>query len=153
MPTTRIDRVSRAFPDPPHTVFNALTEGSAVATWLPPKGMTGKVAAFEPWIGGRVEIILTYLDAGSAVGRTGADHDRIPGKVTEMLPERCFGFAVRFVSGDPAYSGRMTIAWRIEPTVEGRLLDMTAENVPRGIPPADHQQGMSSLPGQPSALS
>ena len=51
---------------------------------------------------------------------------------------------VEFESEDPAFSGEMTMTWLLVPVARGTQVTIRAENVPEGIPPEDHEEGMRS---------
>jgi len=42
---------------------------SSLDKWLPPKGMSGEISLFEPIVGGRCQITLTYEDEYAAQGK------------------------------------------------------------------------------------
>jgi uncharacterized protein YndB with AHSA1/START domain len=61
MNSTRIRRHVKA---PRATVYHALRDARAVATWMVPAGMTGQVHAFDPREGGSFRI-AALVEAGS----------------------------------------------------------------------------------------
>jgi Activator of Hsp90 ATPase homolog 1-like protein len=66
MSSTRIVRRVNA---PRATVYRALLDARAIATWRVPTGMTGHVHAFDAREGGSFRISLTY-DAPTGTGKT-----------------------------------------------------------------------------------
>jgi uncharacterized protein YndB with AHSA1/START domain len=65
--------VSRVIKAQRHTVFAAFLDANAVASWLPPQGMTAQVHAFDAREGGAYDMTLKYL----------SPKDRPRGKTTE----------------------------------------------------------------------
>jgi uncharacterized protein YndB with AHSA1/START domain len=72
MATTTMSRHVNA---PRDTVYRALLDSQAVATWNVPMGMTCHVHAFDAREGGSFRISLTY-DTPAATGKTTAQTDR-----------------------------------------------------------------------------
>jgi len=54
----RTDRASRLIKASPRAVYRAFVDPAAVAKWLPPKGMTAEIFAFEPRAGGAFRMAL-----------------------------------------------------------------------------------------------
>ena len=48
----RTDSASRVIMAPPPTIYRACMDPQALVAWLPPTGMKGHIAAFEPREGG-----------------------------------------------------------------------------------------------------
>jgi hypothetical protein len=69
-------RISRHVNAPRATVYRALLDARAVATWMVPTGMTSHVHAFDPREGGSFRISLTY-DAPTGAGKTTAHTDTL----------------------------------------------------------------------------
>ncbi|MGE0290562.1 MAG: SRPBCC domain-containing protein [Bradyrhizobium sp.] len=65
-------------------------------------------------------------------------------RLFELLPQKRIVQAFEFASPDPAFAGTMTMRWALEPTEDGTLVTVAAENVPAGIDQADHEDGMRS---------
>ena len=145
MTAARVDRVSRLVPAPPERIYDALVDPEALVRWLPPEGMTGRIDAFEPRAGGRFEMTLAYSreeDAGA--GKSSADEDRVRGRFAELVPGRRVVQLVRFESDDPAFAGPMRMTWQLDPERGGTRVTVSAEDVPAGIRPEDHERGMRS---------
>jgi uncharacterized protein YndB with AHSA1/START domain len=69
-------RIRRHVGAPRASVYRALLDARAIAKWMVPDGMTSQVHLFEPRIGGRFRISLTY-DAATDSGKTTAQTDNI----------------------------------------------------------------------------
>jgi uncharacterized protein YndB with AHSA1/START domain len=88
MSRTRVVRVIRA---PRARVYRALLDPAEVPRWLHPDGMR-EVHAFEPRVGGRFRISLTYEDPGFAGrGKSGGATDTFSGRFVELVPDQRFG--------------------------------------------------------------
>ncbi len=71
---------------PRSSVYRALLDANAVATWLVPSGMTSHVHAFDGREGGTFRISLTY-DAPTALGKTTAHTDTFHGRFVKLVPD------------------------------------------------------------------
>src|SRR6266511_2069637 len=67
-------RISQHVNAPRASVYRALLDARAVATWMVPTGMTSQVHAFDPREGGSFRISLTYHEP-NATGKTTAQPD------------------------------------------------------------------------------
>ncbi|HEY0650660.1 SRPBCC family protein [Phenylobacterium sp.] len=136
---------SRVIKAPPHAIYRAFLEPSAVASWRPPRGMSAKVYAFEPRAGGGYRMAFVYDDGGrSNRGKTSADADVFEARFAELVPDARIVEVVRFQSDDPAFAGEMTLTTTLHPLPAGTEVTVLAENVPRGISAADHSAGIAS---------
>jgi uncharacterized protein YndB with AHSA1/START domain len=129
---------------PVDLVFDALVEREALETWLPPSGMTARFERFDPTPGGGYRLVLTYPDATAEPGKTSADADVVEARYVEIVPNERVVQAVNFVADDPGFEGTMTITWALYGSGEGTRVEVTADNVPDGISPEDHETGMTS---------
>lgn len=142
---SRTDTASRVIAAPPDRIYDALTDADAVAAWLPPEGMTGRIIAFEPLAGGRFALALTYDDpAAHGLGKTEADTDVTEGRFLDLDPNRRVVQSARFDSDDPDLAGEMRMTWLLDPQDGGTRVTITAEDVPAGIGAADHADGLAS---------
>jgi uncharacterized protein YndB with AHSA1/START domain len=82
---TSSTRVSRHVNAPRASVYRALLDARAVATWMVPVGMTSRVHLFDAREGGRFRISLTYDDRSGA-GKTTAHTDTYHGHFVELVP-------------------------------------------------------------------
>jgi uncharacterized protein YndB with AHSA1/START domain len=82
-------------------------------------------------------------------GETGArksspNADVISGEFLELIPNAAIRQRFTFVSDDPAFAGAMVMTWRLISRDTETEVSISAENVPPGIDPGDHQRGMHS---------
>lgn len=139
----RIDTASRVIVAPPDRVYAALVDPEALATWLPPGGMSGRFEHFDARPGGSYRLVLTYTDGSSGRGKTTADSDVVEARFLDLAPGERIVQAVDFVSDDPANAGTMTMTWELAATDAGTRVTIRAENVPVGISAEDHAAGLS----------
>jgi uncharacterized protein YndB with AHSA1/START domain len=141
----RTDRASRLIKAPPSRVYAAFVDPDALAAWLPPTGMTGKVLAFDPRPGGGYRMALDY-DAPdhAAPGKTSEHGDVVESRFVELVPGKRIVQAVEFESDDPAFAGVMTMTWSLEAAQGGTRVAIVCENVPAGIRKQDHDVGLRS---------
>jgi uncharacterized protein YndB with AHSA1/START domain len=139
--TGRRDAVSRFIKATRQAIYEALVTREAVARWLPPQGATMEIQTFEPRIGGRFQMTLTFA---AASGKSTANTDVVVGRFVDLLPPERIVQAFEFASPDPAFAGTMMMHWVLEATAGGTIVTVTAENVPPGIRQPDHEAGMNS---------
>ena len=140
----RRDSASRVVAASPSEVYAALGDRAALEAWLPPEGMTGRFEQFDPRPGGSYRLVLTYVDAADAAGKTTADSDIVEARFIELAEGERVVQAAEFVSDDPAFAGTMTMTWQVTAVDDGTRVDITAENVPEGISAEDHAAGLAS---------
>ncbi len=137
MASTRVHRHLNA---PRARVYAALIDGSAVARWMVPTGMTSHVHAFDGHEGGTFRISLTY-DAKAGAGKTTAHTDTYHGRFVKLVPGERVVEVVEFETTDPALQGEMTITFALADADGGTDLDAVHEGLPPGVPPADNEAG------------
>lgn len=140
----RTDRAARRIAAPPGRVYAAFVDPEALAEWLPPSGMTGRFERFDARPGGSYRMVLTYRDPTSAPGKSTDDSDVVEARFVDLVPGERVVQAVDFESDDPAFAGTMTMTWEVTPDGDGSLVQFRADDVPPGITPEDHAEGMSS---------
>ncbi len=140
----RTDEVRRVIDAPPLRVFAALSTAGSVARWLPPAGMSARVDHFDARTRGTYRLILTYLDAAGAPGKSSADEDLVEGRFVEVVPGVRLIQEVEFESDDVRYAGVMRMTWEVEPRGAGAEVTFRAEDVPEGISAEDHIEGLTS---------
>ena len=151
--TTRIDTASVQIRAPAAQVFRAFADPQAVAVWLPPEGMVGRMQAFDFVAGGGYRMRLTYPAAAQGAGKTSADADEVDVRFVRIVPNACIEEAVRFESDDPAYAGEMRITWLLAPEEgAGTRVTVRCEDVPAGIAAADHVAALQSTLAQLAAF-
>ncbi|SEE57285.1 Uncharacterized conserved protein YndB, AHSA1/START domain [Rhizobiales bacterium GAS191] len=141
----RTDSASRVIRASPRTIYRALLDPAAVASWRPPDGMEGQIYAFDPREGGTFRMSFAYTDADHTVrGKTSEHADMFQGRFLELVPDERVVELVEFESDDPAFAGAMTIITTLAAVSGGTEVTILCENVPSGIRPSDHQTGMMS---------
>jgi uncharacterized protein YndB with AHSA1/START domain len=142
----RTDRASRHIKASPQAIYRALIDPKAVAVWLPPKGMTCQIHAFEPWAGGAYQVTLFYKnDDHASPGKTSAHADVVNGCFVALCEDECVVQRFAFESDDPDFAGTMAMTWQLAVMPDGTTeVTITCEGVPRGISAEDHHIGMSS---------
>ncbi|AOJ04065.1 MULTISPECIES: SRPBCC family protein [Burkholderia] len=137
----RRDTASRLIQASPRAIYDAFVKREAVSAWLPPQGATMEVQTFEPRIGGRFQMTLTFA---TALGKSTVNTDVVVGRFVDLVPQERVVQIFEFASDDPAFAGTMTMTWVLTAAADGTIVTVTAENVPPGIGQADHEIGMSS---------
>lgn len=141
----RIDSASKMISASPQLVYDALLDPEALVEWLPPKGMKGRIHAFEPREGGTYRIALTYEAPNhSTDGKTTQDSDVVEGRFRELIPNERIVQVVEFQSKDPSFAGSMSITWSLAAMPGGTEVTVICENVPHGIRKEDHDAGLRS---------
>ena len=143
----RIDTASRLIAASRQAVYAAFVDPDRLMQWLPPTGMTGRALLFEPWEGGRYRIELSYDDPATApggAGKSGAASDIANGRFLLLEPGRSVVQTGEFESDDPAFAGTMTMRWTFADEVDGTRVTVEATDVPSGITPQDHRDGMAA---------
>lgn len=140
----RIDAAKRIVKAPPVSVYQAFMDPEALASWLPPEGMTGRVEAFQPWEGGMYRMTLTYDGSDHPAGKTSNNADVVQARIVELIPNKKIAQQIEFESDDPAFAGRMRMTWHFRAVPEGTEVSILCEHVPEGIRQEDHEEGMRS---------
>lgn len=105
---------------PRASVYRALVDAHAVATWMVPTGMTSHVHAFDAREGGAFRISLTY-DAPTAIGKTTAQTDTFHGRFVKLVPNEQVIEVVEFETPDPALQMSLAkLAALVEPSASCR---------------------------------
>jgi uncharacterized protein YndB with AHSA1/START domain len=146
--STRITRrlnASRA------TVYRALLDADAVATWMVPTGMTSHVHAFDPREGGAFRISLTY-DTPTGTGKTTAHTDTYHGHFVRLVPNEQIVEVVEFETADPALRGEMTITITLADADGGTEITAVHDGLPPGLSTADNEVGWRSSLAKLAAL-
>jgi uncharacterized protein YndB with AHSA1/START domain len=148
MTSTRIRRRVRA---PRASVYRALVDPRAIATWMVPPGMRSEVHAFDAREGGSFRISLTY-DAPTAAGKTTAHADTFHGRFVELVPYERVLEVVEFETADPALRGEMTITISLADADGGTEIVAVHDGLPPGLSPADNEAGWRSSLDKLAAL-
>jgi uncharacterized protein YndB with AHSA1/START domain len=144
-------RITRHLNAPRATVYRALLDARAVATWMVPTGMTSHVHAFDAREGGFFRISLTY-DVPTGTGKTTAQTDTYHGRFVKRVPDKQVIEVVEFETADPALRGEMTITITLADDDGGTELHAVHDGLPRGVPPADNEAGWRSSLAKLAAL-
>lgn len=129
----------------PEAVYRAFTDPEALAVWMAPGSMTGKMHNFDGRVGGGYEMSLYYPDSdSSARGKTTAKEDRSWSRFVELTPPSRIVQAVRFDSDDPAFAGEMRMEVTLAAEGDGTNVSILFNDIPPGIRPADNEKGTQS---------
>lgn len=141
----RVDRAAREIKASRQRVYEALVDREAVRSWLPPRGARAVVHAFEPCPGGAFRLTLEF-DSPGGTGRrkSSANTDVVDGEFLELVPGELVRQRFTFRSDDPAFAGAMIMTWTLGAAAGGTRVTVTAQDVPEGIDPGDHEAGMAS---------
>lgn len=142
--STRVDSASRLIRASAPTIYQAFATADAMTTWMPPRGMSGSMLAFDFREGGSYRLRLRHNQPTHAQGKTSKDSDEVEVRFVVLVPNERIEQAVTFASDDPSFSGEMRITWTFEPARNGTLVGVRCEDVPAGIRPEDHQAGLTS---------
>ena len=122
MPSTiRLHRVLKA---PPERVYRAFLNPEAMAKWLPPNGITGKVHQMDARVGGSYRMSFTNF--------TTANSHSFGGEYLELVPHERIRHTDRF--DDPNLPGTMQVTITFGKVSCGTELNITQEGVPDIIP-------------------
>ena len=117
---------------PRATVYRALLDPVAIATWRVPKGMTSRVHEFDARESGWFRMSLTY-DARAGVGKTTARTDTYHGRFVNLVRNKQVVEAIEFETTDPALQGEMTITTTLVDADGGTDVVIEFEGLPRGV--------------------
>ncbi|MFF2557150.1 SRPBCC domain-containing protein [Nocardia sp. NPDC058058] len=137
MNSTRVEWFVSA---PRPNVFRALLDARSVRTWMVPDGMTSRVHEFDPRVGGRFRISLTY-DVPGMAGKTSAHTDTFHGRFVRLVPDAEVVQSVEFETENPDLCGEMTITYSLSSERGGTRVIARHENLPRGLSPDDNELG------------
>ena len=135
-----LTRVTQQVNAPRATVYRALLDPTAVATWMVPTGMTSRVHAFDAREGGAFRISLTYEEPTGA-GKTTARTDTYHGRFIQLVPNERVVQALEFETNDPAMVGEMTITISLTDAHGGTRVLAVHDRLPPGLSPADNEMG------------
>jgi uncharacterized protein YndB with AHSA1/START domain len=144
-------RISRHVNAPRASVYRALLDARAVATWKVPTGMTSHVHAFDAREGGSFRISLTY-DESTGTGKTTAHTDTYHGRFAKLVTDEQVVEAVEFETTDPALRGEMTITITLTDADGGTDVLAVHDGLPRGVPTADNEAGWREALAKLAAL-
>ena len=125
---------------PREAVYRTLLDERAVLKWRVPDGMTGEVHTFEPRVGGRVHISLTYEDP-QREGKTEAQTDTYHGRFVELIPNERIVEVVEFDTGDDALQGEMRITISLSDADGGTEVVAVHDGLPAGLDESANEEG------------
>jgi uncharacterized protein YndB with AHSA1/START domain len=135
-------RNSRLIKAPPEKAYRAFMDPAALAVWLAPGGMTGKVHSFDGRVGGGYQMSLFYpASEQDFKGKTTEKEDRFAARFVELVPPRKIVQAVTFDSADLAFAGEMIMTVTLEPRNGGTDVMFLFTGIPPGIRPEDNEEG------------
>jgi uncharacterized protein YndB with AHSA1/START domain len=138
-------RTSRVIKAPREALYRAFTDPAALAVWLAPGEMTGKVHVFDARVGGGYRMSLFYPASEQVYrGKTSEREDRFTARFVELTPPTRIVQAISFDSADPAFSGEMTMVVTCEDRDGGTEVTIVFEHIPPGIRPEDNEAGCRS---------
>ena len=127
---------------PQEALYRAFTDPAALAVWLAPGDMTGKVHNFDFRVGGGYQMSLYYPPSEeSPGGKTTEREDRYTARFVELTPPRRIVEAITFDSVDPAFSGEMIMVVTFEAEEGGTTVSILFKDIPSGIRPEDNEAG------------
>ncbi|WP_114948978.1 SRPBCC domain-containing protein [Microvirga calopogonii] len=133
-------KLTQHFDAPASVIYRALIDPDAVSAWMFPDGMSIEIHHFEPKVGGRFRISLTY-EGDFGVGKSSARTDTYHGHFVDLVPNQRVVQALEFETDDPSMQGEMNITFALSETGSSTVLSAWHENVPSGISPADNETG------------
>lgn len=137
--STRTTRVIRA---PAPAIYAAFLDPVALAEWLPPAGMTGRIHSFDPRVDGGYEMSLHYPPGEQHFrGKFAEREDRVVVRFVALEPPRRIVETVRFPSDDLAYAGEMTLTILLEDVPGGTAVTLAFDDLPAGLRPEDNDAG------------
>lgn len=138
--TTSSTRLTQHIDAPRAAVYRALLDADSVRQWMVPDGMTSEVHQFDPRVGGRIRISLTYDEPG-LTGKTSAHTDTWHGRFLELVPDERVVHSVEFETDDPAMTGQMTVSLSLEDHDGGSDLIAVHDGLPPGLSTDDNELG------------
>ena len=148
MSSTRLRRRVNA---PRASVYRALLDPRAVATWKVPTGMTSHVHEFDAREGGSFRISLTY-DEPTGTGKTTAHTDTYRGRFAKLVPNEQVVEVIEFETTDPALRGEMTITTTLVDADGGTEVIAVHDGLPPGLSTADNETGWREALARLAAL-
>jgi glutamate racemase len=138
-------RTSRVIKAPREALYQAFLDPAALAAWLPPGEMTGKIHSFDAKVGGAYRMSLFY-PASEQVhrGKTSEREDSFTARFIELAPPARIVQAVSFHSADPAFAEEMILEATFEPVDGGTEVTILCKHIPPGIRPEDNEAGCRS---------
>ena len=126
----------------PQQLYQAFIDPVALAAWLPPAQMTGRIHAFDARVGGGYRMSLFYPPTERVFrGKTADGEDVVNVRFVELTPPSKIVEAVSFETADPAFFGEMTMIATFEAVTGGTEVTLAFENLPPGLRSEDNEAG------------
>ena len=125
---------------PRSTVYLALLDADAIATWRVPDGMSSQVHEFDGREGGTFRISLTY-DALSETGKSTLHTDTYHGHFAKLVPNEQVVEVIEFETADPALRAPMRMTTTLTDADGGTDVLVVHEGIPDSVPAADNETG------------
>jgi uncharacterized protein YndB with AHSA1/START domain len=123
-------------------IYRAFIDPKALAVWLAPDEMTGKVHKMKAEAGGGYEMSLFYSDEDEDhEGKTAQHEDRFTAKFTELVPSEKIVQTINFDTTDPELKGEMTMTTTLGDANGAVRVTIEFRNIPPGIDPEDNDEG------------
>jgi len=123
-------------------LYRAFTDPAALAIFLAPGDMTGKVHSFDDRVGGGYQMSLYYPTSETTFrGKTSVREDRYTARFVELTPPIRIVEAITFDSADSAFKGEMVMDVTFEAKDDGTIVSIAFKNIPSGIRPEDNEAG------------
>jgi Uncharacterized conserved protein len=132
--------VRRLLHAPRDSVYRALIDPRAVATWKVPDGMSCEVHEFDAREGGSIRVSLSY-DEPTGSGKTTSRTDTYHGRFVKLVPNEEVVEVDEFETTDPALRGEMTITITLADADGGTELLAVHDGLPPGVSTADNETG------------
>jgi uncharacterized protein YndB with AHSA1/START domain len=139
--STRTSRVIKATRE---ALYRAFTDPAALAVWLSPGDMTGKVHEFDARVGGGYRMSLFYPPSEQHRGKASEREDRSTARFVDLTPPSRIVQVISFDSVDPAFFREMTMTITFEEKDGGTEVTILFENIPPGIRSEDNEAGSRS---------
>ncbi len=101
-------QVSQVIHAPQHIVYGAFIDPHMLAKWLAPGTMRGHVHMFDPSVGGKFRMSLTYQNVDESPdgkgGKSSDDTDTFEGEFVELTPDEKIVWATEFEADDPDFA-------------------------------------------------
>lgn len=145
MYSTRVSRHVRAARA---TIYRALLDADAIATWRVPAGMSGHVHELDAREGGAFRVSLVYDAPGgtgtsdsAGIGKSAARTDTYHGRFVRLVPDEQVVEVFEFETDDPALQGTMTLTTTLVDAGDGTEVTILHQGIPDVIPAADNETG------------
>ncbi|MEM7736487.1 MAG: SRPBCC domain-containing protein [Deinococcota bacterium] len=138
--TTHTTQMSRHLNAARAAVYRVLIDAEAVAAWRVPNDMSSHIHEFQPHVGGKFRVSLTYYEPTNT-GKTNTHTDTYYGHFVDLVPNERVVQVMAFETDNPLMQGEMTLSFVLQDVEGGTEIRVTHEDVPSGIAPADNEMG------------